>query len=157
MARLRYDFNMLNDLCVEAGVTLLVDYKEQSMTRDTRIIGKCISCENSFDKSLNKLYKQKNFGCDVCSKVIKFQRIKTTMIQNYGVEYAAQNKIFMDKQKETTLIKYGVEHACQNEQVKEKILNSVILIKRRSARSYFQIQRNQIKTALDACTTITSL
>jgi hypothetical protein len=42
------------------------------------------------------------------------------MIQNYGVEYAAQNKIFMDKQKETTLIKYGVEHACQNEQVKEK-------------------------------------
>jgi hypothetical protein len=100
---------------------LLVDYSDKYVTRDTRVIGKCILCENSFDKSLNKLHKQRNFGCETCAKKFKFERIKTTMVDKYGVEYAAQSQIFMDKMKNTSLEKYGVEHANQNELVKEKI------------------------------------
>jgi hypothetical protein len=42
MSRLRYDYNLLKEICDEAGVTLLVDYKDKYVTRDTRIIGKCI-------------------------------------------------------------------------------------------------------------------
>ena len=76
MTRLKYDFEMLTNIFNEAGATLLVDYKDKYITRDTRIIGKCILCENSFDKSLNKLHKQRNFGCKTCAKVLKFQRIK---------------------------------------------------------------------------------
>ena len=53
MQRLRYDYNLLKEICYEADVTLLVDYKDKYITRDTRIIGKCIMCENSFDKSLH--------------------------------------------------------------------------------------------------------
>ena len=48
MPRLKYDYEMLKNICDEGGVTLLVDYKDQYVTRDTRIIGKCILCENSF-------------------------------------------------------------------------------------------------------------
>jgi hypothetical protein len=121
MKRLKYDYEMLKNICDEGSVTLLVDYSDKYVTRDTRVIGKCILCENSFDKSLNKLHKQRNFGCETCAKKFKFERIKTTMVDKYGVEYAAQSQIFMDKMKNTSLEKYGVEHANQNELVKEKI------------------------------------
>ena len=121
MIRLKYDYEMLKQICDEGGVTLLIDYKDKYVTRDTRIIGKCILCDNSFDKSLNKLHKQRNFGCETCAKVLKFERIKNTMLDKYGVEYAAQSQIFKDKMKETTLEKYGVENANQSEVVKEKI------------------------------------
>jgi len=121
MTRLKYDYNMLKSICDEGGVTLLEDYKDKFITRDTRIIGKCISCENSFDKSLNKLYKQKNFGCKKCAKIFKFDRIKCTMVEKYGVKYAAQSETFKNKMSNSCLEKYGVKHALQSEEVKNKI------------------------------------
>jgi len=119
--RLKYDYRMLKDICEEGCVILLEDYKDKYITRDTRIIGKCISCENSFNKSLNKLHKQRNFGCLDCAKKLKFDRIKNTMVEKYGVEYAAQSEEFLNKMKTTTMEKYGVEYANQSEEVKEKI------------------------------------
>lgn len=121
MLRLKYDYTMLKNICDEGGVTLLDDYSNKYITRDTRIIGKCIFCENSFDKSLNKLHKQRNFGCITCAKDLRFERVKKTMVINYGVEYAAQSQICMDKMKKTTLEKYGVEHATQSDITKNKI------------------------------------
>lgn len=121
MARLKYDYEMLKNICDDGDVTLLVDYKDKYVTRDTRIIGKCILCENSFNKSLNKLHKQRNFGCEICAKILKFERIKNTMIDKYGVEYAAKSEHFKDKMKSTTLERYGVEHGIQCEEVKSKI------------------------------------
>lgn len=117
---------MLKSICDEGGVKLLEDYSDEYITRDTRIIAKCIMCENSFNKSLNKLHKQRNFGCEICSKKIKFDRVKTTMVEKYGVEYAAQNETCMNKMKATTLQKYGVEHATQSKQIKEKIKSTNI-------------------------------
>ena len=121
MNRLKYDYAMLMNICNEGGVTLSEDYKDKYITRDTRIIGKCILCENTFNKSLNKLHKQRNFGCLDCAKKLKFDRIKNTMVEKYGVEYAAQSEEFLNKMKSTTMEKYGVEHANQSEVVKEKI------------------------------------
>ena len=121
MARLKYDYEMLKNICDDGNVTLLVDYKDKYVTRDTRIIGKCILCENSFNKSLNKLHKQRNFGCETCAKILKFERIKNTMSDKYGVEYAAKSHHFRDKMKSTTLERYGVEHAVQSKEIKDKI------------------------------------
>jgi hypothetical protein len=121
MTRLKYDYEMLKNIFDEGCATLLVDYKDKYVTRDTRIIGKCILCENSFNKSLNKLHKQRNFGCEICAKILKFERIKNTMFDKYGVEYAAKSEHFKDKMKSTTLERYGVEHGTQCEEVKEKI------------------------------------
>ena len=121
MSRLKYNYEMLKNICDDDGVTLLMNYADKFITRDTRIIGKCILCENSFDKSLNKLHKQRNFGCESCAKLMKFEKIKNTMVNKYGVEYAAQSQTFKDKMKETTLERYGVEHAAQSEVVKDKI------------------------------------
>lgn len=121
MSRLKYNYEMLKQICDEGKVTLLIDYVDKYITRDTRIIAKCILCENTFDKSLNKLHKQKNFGCISCAKTLKFERIKNTMINKYGVEYAAQSQTFKDKMKNTTMERYGVDFATQSEKIKEKI------------------------------------
>jgi hypothetical protein len=120
MTRLKYDFEMLTNICDEGGVTLLEDYKDKYVTRDTRIIGKCVLCDNKFDKSLNNLHKNHNFGCKTCAKIIKFDKIKNTMVEKYGVPYAAQSQLFIDKMKETTFKNYGVEYGNQSEEVKEK-------------------------------------
>ena len=121
MPRLKYDYEMLTSICQDGDVTLLHDYKNKFITRDTRIEGKCISCDNSFNKSLNKLHKQRNFGCESCAKIIKFERVKNTMVDKYGVEYATQSQIFIDKMKNSNFQKYGVEHAMQNEEIKNKV------------------------------------
>ena len=121
MTRLKYDYEMLKNICDDGNVTLLVDYKDKYVTRDTRIIGKCILCENSFNKSLNKLHKQRNFGCETCAKILKFERIKNTMTDKYGVEYAAKSEHFKNKMKSTNLERYDVEHAVQSEEIKDKI------------------------------------
>jgi hypothetical protein len=119
--KLRYDYNLLKSICDEDGVTLLINYKDTYVTRDTRIIGKCILCDKSFDKSLNKLHKQKNYGCLSCAKLLKTERIKGTMFEKYGVEHASQSELFRDKMKKTTFERYGCEYALQNEGVKSKI------------------------------------
>lgn len=124
MSRLKYDYNMLKSICEEGDVTLLEDYTNKYITRDTRIIAKCIMCENNFNKSLNKLHKQRNFGCVICCKKMKFDRIKNTMVEKYGVEYAAQSYIFRDKMKKSNLEKYGVEHPIQNNEIKEKTIKT---------------------------------
>ena len=121
MSRLKYDYEMLKNICDDGQVTLLVDYKDKFITRDTRIIGKCILCENSFNKSLNKLHKQRNFGCESCAKLLKFEKIKKTMVKKYGIEYASQSQIFKDKIKATNLKTYGFEYGFQSEEVKDKI------------------------------------
>jgi len=120
MSRLKYDYEMLTNICDDGEVALLVDYKDKFITRDTRIIGKCILCENSFNKSLNKLHKQRNFGCESCAKILKFEKIKKTMVNKYGTEYASQSQIFKDKIKATNLKTYGFEYGFQSEEVKEK-------------------------------------
>jgi DNA repair protein RadC len=118
--KMKFDYKLLKNMCDEGNVKLLVDYENAFITRDTRIIGKCICCENNFNKCFNDLNRYKNFTCVICTKSIKFTRIKETMLQNYGVEYAAKSEIFRDKMMETTFERYGVEHALQHNDVKTK-------------------------------------
>jgi hypothetical protein len=116
----RFNFGLLQSICLEGGVTLLVDYSNVRLTRDSRIKAKCIHCENSFDKSFNELDRARNFNCKDCSKTLKFVKLKNTMLTKYGVEYAAQSEEFKNKMKTTNLKKYGYECAIQNAAVQEK-------------------------------------
>ena len=51
--KLRHDYALLKSICDEGSVTLLADYTNIFITRDTLIIGKCILCENSFNKLIH--------------------------------------------------------------------------------------------------------
>ena len=63
MTRLKYDYIMLKSICDEGGVRLLEDYSDKYITRDTRIIAKCIMCENSFNKSFHFPSISYNIDC----------------------------------------------------------------------------------------------
>ena len=116
----RFTYELLKNLITNSGVTLLQDYSKTYLTRDSIIKGKCISCENVFSKTFNKLDKNKIFGCNECTTKIKFERIKHTMVEKYGVEYASKSEEFKTKMKKTCLEKFGVEHPTQNIEIKEK-------------------------------------
>jgi hypothetical protein len=120
----RFIYSYLESICNEAGVTLLEDYSNKYLTRDTKITGKCIRCNNSFTKTFDKLDKNKVFACKQCTINIKFEKVKNTMLDKYGVEYSAQSKEFLDKMKKVVLEKYGVEYATQSNEVKNKIKNT---------------------------------
>lgn len=116
----RFTYELLKSLFGDSGVILLQDYSKTYLTRDSIITGKCISCENTFSKTFDKLDKNKNFGCKECTTKIKFERVKNTMVKKYGVEYASKSDEFKTKIKETCLEKFGVEHPTQNIEIKEK-------------------------------------
>jgi hypothetical protein len=101
MFRLKHDYTLLKKIFDENNSTLLQDYSTTYLTRDTRILGKCILCENSFNKTFDKINKNRNFGCEKCCKILKFNKIKNTMLDKYGVEYASQAEQFRDKMKKT--------------------------------------------------------
>jgi hypothetical protein len=123
----RFTYNLLQNICNPDNVKLLLDYSTMYLTRDTRIIGECINCENKFDKSFNHLDKNRIFCCEKCSKDLKFERIKNTMIDKYGVDYAAKLDEFKYKMRISTLEKYGCEHALQNQNIKNKIKETNLL------------------------------
>lgn len=121
MSRRRFVYSLLKEICDKNNVTLLEDYSEKFLTRDTRIIGKCQFCENSFDKSFNELDRNNNFSCKDCAKKNGFSKGKKTMVEKYGVEHAAQSETFRNKMKETCLKNFGVEHALHSKEIKDKI------------------------------------
>ena len=121
MSRIIFNYSLLKQLFDENNMILTEDYKDKYITRDTRIISKCCLCDDNFNKSFNKLYKYQNFGCIKCAKIIKFERIKGSILEKYGVEYAVQSETVKEKIKQTNLDRYGTEYALQNELVKEKM------------------------------------
>ena len=57
--KMKFDYKLLKNMCDEGNVKLLVDYENAFITRDTRIIGKCICCENNFISITSSIY----IGC----------------------------------------------------------------------------------------------
>ena len=116
-----YNFAFLQRFCGEHDLQLLKDYSRERVSSNIKIEAKCICCENKMvEKSFGKLVKNKNFGCKECSIGLKKTKIKQTMMERYGVEYAMQSKEVKTKSKQTMMERYGVKHAMQSEDVKTK-------------------------------------
>lgn len=65
-----YNYNYLSEYCKENKIILNKDYTLERVNRDTIILAKCIYCDNDMkDKSFRLLVKNKNYGCNECSKV----------------------------------------------------------------------------------------
>lgn len=124
MSKQRYDYTLLKSICDEFSVTLLVDYSDKYLTRDTRIIGKCILCDKSFDKSFNDFNRKRNFGCLECAKKIMIARVSATIMEKYGVKHQMHLQEVKNKIKSTNLKKYGTENARQSQIINDKIKNT---------------------------------
>jgi len=118
---LKYNLDLLIKFCNENHITLLKDYSGEKLNYESKIIAKCVNCDNEMvRKTFGKLYKNRNFGCIECSKNISKQKFKSTCLEKYGVSTPFQSYDVKDKIKKTCLEKYGVENPMQSKDVREK-------------------------------------
>jgi hypothetical protein len=90
--RQKYDFDRLDKYCKENNVTLLQDYLQQSLNRDSIIDGKCVyeNCNNTFEKIFYELEKRGAY-CKSCLTNIANEKRKITCLEKYGVENSSQS------------------------------------------------------------------
>jgi hypothetical protein len=119
--RLKYDINLLTKFCAENNVELLKDYSGEKLTYITLIEGKCVNCENSFNKIFAALYKCNGYYCSSCYNKIIIEKMKKTCLEKHGVEFVSQSKEVKEKVKATCMKNYGVESNFQSQEIKEKI------------------------------------
>lgn len=107
---------------------------------------RCFCCHEHYAQSLKKDYSkvEKRRNCELCGKefVVKLRKNgsyssakycseecaikggqvkqKETVMEKYGVEYAAQSEVIKEKSRKTNLERYGVENTFAVEEFKEK-------------------------------------
>ena len=124
----RFDYIFLKNFCIENKLTLVNDYSNVFITRESVIDIYCVgeNCKNICSKRFRYLVNNKNFGCNNCCQKLMTLKTKKTCLEKYGVECSVQNKEIKDKIKKTMIEKYGCEHALQSSIFKEKFKNTCI-------------------------------
>ncbi len=119
--KVRYNYEFLQKYCEENNITLLKDYSNEKVNRDTKIEAKCVteSCDEFVNKNF-RYYIDHGVYCKICSVSIIKNKIKKTCLEKYGVDTPLQSEIVKEKIKQTFLDKYGVEHPSKIDEVKEK-------------------------------------
>ena len=117
---IRYDNKLLEKYCNENKITLLQDYNNENVKRETIINAKCLNCHDNSNKKFSQFIKSGCF-CKFHTEKNKQEKRKTTCLSKYGCEFSQQNKEVKEKMKATNLEKYGCEHVLQNKEIKEKI------------------------------------
>ena len=123
MGKSIYNYEYLKDYCDVNNVTLNKDYSECFITRNSQIYGKCLNCNNDFNKVLRQLLRTGAY-CNPCGKIKRNERYISTCLERFGVYCVLQNKDLKDKIRITCLQKYGFESALKSEEVKNKIKES---------------------------------
>ena len=69
--------------CKENNITLNVNYANELINRDTKIIGKCITkgCDLAFNRSFRELIKLNGYCADCCKEIgkIKIRETKNVL------------------------------------------------------------------------------
>ena len=116
---IRYDNKLLEKYCNKNNITLLQDYNNENIKKETIINTKCLNCDESCSKNFRQFINSGCF-CKIHTEKNKQEKRKTTNLEKYGCEYPQQNKEIKDKIKATNLEKYGCEYPQQNKEIKER-------------------------------------
>ena len=126
----RYDFNYLEKFRIEHELELEKDYsKEEKITRDTRILGKCKgdNCDKLFNTTFRPLVDFNSYYCKTCLKDVRKIKVENRNLENHGVRHAFQVKEFRNKGIETNIKKLGVPHPMQSKKIRDKVMATNIL------------------------------
>ena len=119
--RIRYNHELLTKFCNNNNIELLKSYKDERITKETRICGKCISpnCSKEFNKKFGRLH-QTNGYCKSCTYRLRSEKSKETYMKRYGVENPSQSEEVKEKRKATCMKNHGVEYSLQSKKIREK-------------------------------------
>jgi len=115
-----YNWNLLIEYCNKYNITLLEDYSELKLCRNSIINTKCQNCKNSCEKLFYSLIKSGSF-CHIHANDIKMNKTRDTNMKKYGFDYALQSTTVKEKSKNTNRERYGFDYALQSTTVKDKI------------------------------------
>jgi hypothetical protein len=143
---IKYSFELLDSFCCKNNVKLANDYSEEKLFGSTKIIFHCTKCDKVNMKCFTYLIKR-NTLCKHCVTIESLPKMKSTMLEKYGVEHPSQSQEIKDKivngyiakygvtnpsklqevkdkQRKTNLKRYGVEYIVHNESSKEKMIKT---------------------------------
>jgi hypothetical protein len=135
----QYDLNTLKSFCCNNNVILDEKYNKIKITRDTKILGKCITslCINNFNKTFRQLISTNGY-CENCTKnnkkyilkllapTIKQNFIKTCLTR-YNVTNVFKDEKIKNKIKESNLKNNGVEFPQQSMEIRKKTIETLNL------------------------------
>lgn len=121
MTKGTYNYDNLVSYCSDNNVTLLQDYKDINVTRNTLIVSKCnnSNCHNQFSKTFRQLKVSKDY-CKDCTKCNKKIQAENTCLQKYGVKSVFQCKEIRDNMTKNIIQKYGVNNVSKSDKIKNK-------------------------------------
>jgi len=124
MTKHTYNYTCLVNYCNKNNITLIKDYSNINVTRDTYLEGFCQydNCELIFNKTFRQVKKTEGSGvyCELCTKIIKMKKTKETCMNKYGVEHCLQVKEIREAGLNTIKEKYGVDNISQSEEIKQR-------------------------------------
>jgi hypothetical protein len=96
--RIKYDFERLDNYCKANNVTLLDDYSECQLTKNSIIKGNCVyeNCQETFEKKFINLIDSGGY-CKICIKLMLVNRMKQTFLEKYGSENILQLDFIKEK------------------------------------------------------------
>lgn len=105
-------------VCVICGKEFQPEAANQKVCKDTHYKPCCI-CGEPVEVNVH------NYDKDVtCSKKCKYDLVKRTTMDRYGVDNAAKSEFFKRKAVQTNIKKYGVEYVTQTDQMKKKSMET---------------------------------
>ena len=90
------------------------------LNRESHIPFKC-ACGTPDIKVFRMMVENGGARCKLCTEHERQMKIKTTMLENHGVEYPSQSAEIMERKKATMLENYGVEHGFQSAEIMGKV------------------------------------
>ena len=123
-------FQYYSDLGYKCQLREPIDIKIEHLQKGTRIKinVRCDVCGLEKELRYTKyIQNTKNFTkLYCCCLKCASNKKKETMLRNYGVEHALQNKNLLEKSKQTCKKNYGVEHPLQKEDLLKKSQNTCL-------------------------------
>jgi hypothetical protein len=88
--RVNFDDKRLNDYCSENAI-IITNKMPVIITRNTRLEGKCLTCDNIFNKTFRAMIKVGAY-CKVCSMKLCVIKRETTCLERIGVKIQINQK-----------------------------------------------------------------
>ena len=124
MPKVKYGFAYLTNFCDENKITLLEDYSDIFVTRDTKIKYQCIyeNCSKEYEKSLRDLLLLGGY-CRSCIVLLGHIKRGKTNMEKYGCKVSLSNKEVQEKSKATK--SNGLKNLAENNPDVEKSLTDI--------------------------------
>jgi hypothetical protein len=119
----KFNAALLSEVIARDGATLIGEYS--TLNSSVKISYRC-KCGAESSKQFSVLVHGCYATCKSCSGKAGNERLKATMLENYGVDNPLKSPIIKEKVRNTVLQKYGVPCVFQSIDIKQKIEETLI-------------------------------